>query len=80
VVGIKIVRSEEEHEESEGGSSRYPAHRCLEGVAALLDGCGEEGLPCALRILRALTMTLVGSAPVPSIVVRGRFWVTKTRS
>ena len=28
MVGIKIVRSEEEHEESEGGSSRYPAHRC----------------------------------------------------
>jgi hypothetical protein len=54
VVGIKIVRSEEEHEESEGGSSRYPAHRCLEGVAALLDGCGEEGLPCALRILRGI--------------------------
>jgi hypothetical protein len=28
VVGVKIVRSEEEHEESEGGSSRYPAHLC----------------------------------------------------
>jgi DNA-binding HxlR family transcriptional regulator len=28
VVGIKIVCSEEEHEESEGGSSRHPADRC----------------------------------------------------
>ena len=28
MVGIKIVRSGEEHDERDGGSSRYPADRC----------------------------------------------------